>query len=61
MTKTLNESRYSPKYKFKSKIIILKDNNSTKLLPNLLNLKLKLLSGKGFVEYKKFLYLRNEC
>ena len=51
MTKTLNKSRYNPKYKLKSKTIILKDNTSTNLPSNLLSFKQKLL-GNGFVEYK---------
>ena len=52
MTKTLNKSRYNPKYKLKSKTIILRDNTSINLPSNLLNFKQKVLSGKDFVEKK---------
>ena len=52
MTKTSNKSKYIPKYKLKSKTILLKDNTSTNLPPILLSFKQKLLSGNGFVEYK---------
>ena len=51
MTKTLNKSRYNPKYKLKSKTIIPKDNTSTNLPSNLQNFKGKLLSGNGFIKY----------
>ena len=52
MTKTLNKSRYNPKYKLKSKTIILEDNTSINSPSNLQNFKQKLLSGNGFITYK---------
>ena len=52
MTKTLNKSRYNPKYKFKPQTQILKDNTYSNLPSNLQSFKDKLLSGNGFVVYR---------
>ena len=54
MMKTSKKSKYNPKNKLKSKTIILKDNTSQNLPPNLLCFKQKLLSGNGFITYKQF-------
>ena len=52
MTKTLNKSRYKPKYKLKSQNQTSKQNNFNNLPPNLQDFKRKLLSGSGFITYK---------
>ena len=52
MTKTLNKSRYNPKYKIKPQTKSSKDNTSSNLPPNLQSFKQKILSGSGFKTYK---------
>ena len=55
MTKTLIKSRYKARYKIKSKTEMLKPDTSLTLPSNIQNFKQKLLSGNGFITYKKFI------
>ena len=52
MTKTLNKSRYKPKYKIKFQTQKIKDYNSTNLPQNSQIFKNNLLSGYGFIVYR---------
>ena len=52
MTKILIKVWYNPKYIFKSRTQILKDNTPTNLPSNLLSFKQKLLSGNEIVVYR---------
>ena len=52
MTNTIIKSRYSPKYKLKSRKILPEIDYSTRLPPNLQNFKDELFSGSGFKKYE---------
>ena len=52
MTKTLNKSRYNPRFKTKSQNQPSKHNTFYNLPPNLQRFKQKLLSRNGFMTYK---------